>query len=52
MSEPIWKINRCLELADHFESLTEEEARFLLWLAGWDIWTMKQFLSVASKYKK
>lgn len=52
VSEPIWKIKRCLEMADYFESLTEEEARFLLWLAGQDIWAMEQFLSIASKFKK
>ncbi len=33
-------------------ALTEEEDRLIKWIAGWDLWTMQQFLQIIIKCRK
>lgn len=32
--------------------LTAEEDRFIKWIAGWDLWTVQQFLQIIKKCRK
>lgn len=32
--------------------LTEDEDRLIKWIAGWDLWTMQQFLQIIIKCRK
>lgn len=43
---------KTLEKALEGIALTEEENRLLKWIAGWDLWTVQQFVQIIKKCRE
>lgn len=40
---------KMLEIALEGIELTEDEGRLIKWIAGWDLWTVQQFVQIIKK---
>lgn len=48
MDEYLKILDKALEGID----LTEDEGRLIKWIAGWDLWTVRQFVQIIEKCRR